>query len=378
MIRCKEVKTIDQLRDSRLLYDKKMPAFGYIIIIVILLFLTSVVIMSLNISKVYVVKSPGNVRSNDKNYVMSSFSGKIYDVNIEEGKNVQKGDVLFKVKSTDLNLQKQQLEGQKSIYENQIDKYRKLVKSIKNDINYFYANNAEDNLYYSQYELYKNQIAQQTVDVETYKLCGYTDAQINNELEKSKNKVQEIKNSSIKSAEDAVLQAQCQLDSINAQVAALESGQEEYVVTANETGNVHMLSQCKEGVVVQAASPLASIASDNEEYMIEAYVSASDVVRIEKGDDVDIAVSGLSQTQYGTIHGVVENIDTDITTSQYSEGKEAQSYFKVDIKPKSSFLMNKNGDKVELNNGMTVETRIQYDKVTYFEYILDSLGVLAK
>ncbi|MBE6048650.1 MAG: HlyD family efflux transporter periplasmic adaptor subunit [Clostridium sp.] len=378
MIRSKEVKTIYELRDSRLLYDKKMPYFGYVIIIVIFLFLISVVIMSLNTSKVYVVKSPGNVRSNSKNYVMSSFSGKIYDVNIEEGKNVQKGDVLFKVKSTDLNLQKQQIEGQKSIYENQIIKYRKLVKSIKNNTNYFDANNVEDNLYYSQYELYKNQVAQQNVDIETYKLYGYTDTQINSELERAKTKVEEIKNSSIKSAEEAILQAQCQLDSINAQIAALETGQEEYIVTANETGKIHMLTECKEGVVVQAALPLASIASDNEDYMIEAYVSAFDVVRIEKGDDVEIAVSGLSQTQYGTIKGVVENIDTDITISKSSEDENQQSYFKVDIKPDSNFLINKDGDKVNINNGMTVETRIQYDKITYFEYVLDSLGVLAK
>jgi len=378
MIRSKEVKTIYELRDSRLLYDKKMPYFEYVIIIVIFLFLISVVIMSLNTSKVYVVKSPGNVRSNSKNYVMSSFSGKIYDVNIEEGKNVQKGDVLFKVKSTDLNLQKQQIEGQKSIYENQIIKYRKLVKSIKNNTNYFDANNVEDNLYYSQYELYKNQVAQQNVDIETYKLYGYTDTQINSELERAKTKVEEIKNSSIKSAEEAILQAQCQLDSINAQIAALETGQEEYIVTANETGKIHMLTECKEGVVVQAALPLASIASDNEDYMIEAYVSAFDVVRIEKGDDVEIAVSGLSQTQYGTIKGVVENIDTDITISKSSEDENQQSYFKVDIKPDSNFLINKDGDKVNINNGMTVETRIQYDKITYFEYVLDSLGVLAK
>jgi len=378
MIRSKEVKTIYELRDSRLLYDKKMPYFGYVIIIVIFLFLISVVIMSLNTSKVYVVKSPGNVRSNSKNYVMSSFSGKIYDVNIEEGKNVQKGDVLFKVKSTDLNLQKQQIEGQKSIYENQIIKYRKLVKSIKNNTNYFDANNVEDNLYYSQYELYKNQVAQQNVDIETYKLYGYTDTQINSELERAKTKVEEIKNSSIKSAEEAILQAQCQLDSINAQIAALETGQEEYIVTANETGKIHMLTECKEGVVVQAALPLASIASDNEDYMIEAYVSAFDVVRIEKGDDVEIAVSGLSQTQYGTIKRVVENIDTDITISKSSEDENQQSYFKVDIKPDSNFLINKDGDKVNINNGMTVETRIQYDKITYFEYVLDSLGVLAK
>ncbi|MBE6050418.1 MAG: HlyD family efflux transporter periplasmic adaptor subunit [Clostridium sp.] len=378
MIRSKEVKTMEQLKDSALLYDRKVPAFGYIIVVIMSVLLILVTIISFNTSKVYVVKSTGNIQGVNKNYIMSSFSGEIYDVNMEEGKYVEKGDVLFRVKSADLNLQKDQLQGQKSIYERQISKYRTLVKSIKDNNNYFDANNVEDNLYYSQYELYQNQVAQQDFDIESYKSYGYTDDQINAEATKIADKREEIRNLSIKSAEESILQAQNQLDLINAQLKALEMGEESYTVTAFETGKIHMISECKEGNVVQASSILASITSVDDDYLIEAHVSASDVARIEKGNEVDISISGLPQNQYGTIHGVIENIDSDITNLQGINKDEVQSYFKVYIKPDSNYLINKNGDKINIKSGMTVEARIQYDKITYFDYILDSLGILSR
>jgi hypothetical protein len=33
---------------------------------------------------------------------------------------------------------------------------------------------------------------------------------------------------------------------------------------------------------------------------------------------------------------------------------------------------------VSLSNGMSVETRIQYDEITYFEYVMEALGVLVR
>lgn len=374
----KNIRTINQLKDSELLYNKKLPLFGYMIIIIVSLLLVSVVIWSINTSKVYIVKSSGKVQSTNKNYIMSPYTGEIFDVNIEEGKYVEEGDILFKVKSVDLNLQEEQLESQKKIYETQISQYKKLVKSIKDDKNYFDPSSSEDNLYYSQYEAYKSQVAQQEVDVSAYKTYGYTDEQIENELVKNKSKVTEVYHSAIKTAEDAILQAQGQLDSINAQLGAVGTGQSEYIVKANTTGKVHMITEYKEGMVVQSAAAIASIASELDDYTVEAYVSISDIARINNGDKVDMAIAGLSQTVYGTISGKVINIDSDMTTSQSSEGEESSSYFKVVIKPDSKYLLSKDGDKINISNGMAVETRIQYDKVTYFEYVLDALGVITK
>ena len=374
----KQMKTMEQLKDSRLLYDKKLPEFGYILILLVTGLLAAVVIWSVRTPKTYMITSSGTVQSPNKNYIMSPFTGKISDVSMKEGQNVEQGDTLFTVTSTDLDLQSEQLEGQKQIYETQIAQYQKLVKSIQDDTNYFDASNPDDSLYYSQYETYKSQVAQQTVDTSTYKAYGYTDEQIQAELVKNQSKVTELYYTAIKTAEASMQESQNQLDALNAQLDAVDSGQQAYVVTANATGTLHLLSDYKEGMSVQATTAMASISSEQDDYEVQAYVSTSDAARVKVGDSVDIAVSGLTQSVYGTISGKVTSMDSDVSVSQSEDSSKSSSYFRVQIQPDVAYLVSKSGDKVNLSNGMSVETRIQYDKVTYFNYVLEALGVLTR
>ncbi|RDU21883.1 HlyD family secretion protein [Anaerosacchariphilus polymeriproducens] len=374
----KQIKTMEQLKDSRLLYEKQLPAFGYMMIILVSILLIAVVFWSIWAPRTYIINSTGTVQSKNKNYVMAPFTGVITKINIEEGKVVEKGDELLTIKSTDLDIQSKQLEEQKNTYKTQIAQYKKLVKSIQDDTNYFDASNSNDTLYFSQYETYKSQVKQQKVDPNTYKAYNYTQEQIEQEFLKNQSKIEELYHSAIKAAEDSIQQAQTQLDSIDAQLGAVGSGKENYVVIANATGKIHMASEYKKGMVVQAAASVASIASEQDNFTIQIFVEPSDAARVAVGNKVDIAVSGLAQSVYGTISGRVTQKDSDITTQQgESEGKSA-SYFKMEITPDYCYLISKDGDKVNLSNGMAVQARIQYDKVTYFNYVLEELGVLTR
>jgi multidrug efflux pump subunit AcrA (membrane-fusion protein) len=181
----------------------------------------------------------------------------------------------------------------------------------------------------------------------------------------------------MKSAEDQILQAQMQLDMIDAQLTAIETGQSNYAVQANETGVIHMMGDYKAGMVIQAGSPVASISSERDLYLIDAYIPAGEVARIAVGDPVDLAVSGLAQTEYGTVAGTVIVIDSDVTVPQ-SDGEQSTPYFRVKIEPETGYLIGKSGQKINLSSGMSVEARIKYDKVSYFDYVLESLGLLTR
>ncbi|NLL07162.1 MAG: HlyD family efflux transporter periplasmic adaptor subunit [Clostridiaceae bacterium] len=370
----KQVKAFEELKDSRLLYDKKIPELGYIIIVAVIALIIGVGIWSYLTPKIDIIKASGTVQSINKNYVMAPYSGKIVDINIEEGVHVEKGDVLLTVKSTDFDLQAKQLEGKKDLYIERIRQHKRLVDSIKDDANYFVEGEEKDNLYYFQFENYKSQIAQQKVNVGTYKSYGYTDAQIETEIEKNQSKITEIYYSTLKSIEDSILQYQNELTNIDIQLEAVGNGQEEYQVTANATGKIHMLAEYKEGMVVQAGSAVANIASERDEYKVQAYVDSNSIARICVGDEVSIAVSGLAQNVYGTISGKVVKKDSDITT----DSESGNSFFKVDIVPDNTYIISKKGYKVNFSNGMPIEARIQYDKVTYFDYVMESLGILSR
>ena len=370
----KRIVKIEELKDSRILYDKKVPPFGYVIITAVAFLLIAVGIWSIRAPKMYMITSTGIIESENKNYVMSPYTGAITEIYISEGSIVSKDDIMFKIKCTDINLQAVQLEEQKKNYEKVVGQYKKLVKSIKDDTNYFSSKDEDDSLYYSQFETYKSKVAQNRVDVSTYQTYGYTTEQIEAQLVSNEAKITELYYSTINSTEGAILETNNQIASIDAQLNALGEGESEYSVRAAENGVIHMITEYKEGMVIQAASAIASISSQMDEYTIVAYVSPQDAARTSIGDRADIAINGLTQSVYGTITGTVESIDTDITMSQDSENNS--SYFKVYIKPDEKYLVSKSGNKVNLSNGMAVETRIEYDEVTYFDYVMEALGVL--
>lgn len=65
-------------------------------------------------------------------------------------------------------------------------------------------------------------------------------------------------------------------------------------------------------------------------------------------------------------------IDSDITSANNTAA------YKVTIKPDGTYLVSKSGNQVSISNGMSVETRIQYDEITYFDYVMEALGVLVR
>lgn len=371
------VKSLDSLKDSRILFDKQPPAFGYFLILIVGVFLCLALVWSVRTPKMYTIQAQGVVTNEEANYVMCTYTGEIDACYMEEGALVDQGDVLFTVKSTDYDLQEEQLIESKTAYETQISQSKLLIQSIKDDSNYFDESDPEDSLYHSTYEAYKAQAAQNVVDTTTYKAYGYTDEQIEAELLKNQGKINGIYYSAIQSAESNMEQAEQQIASIDAQLAAVTSGQAAYEVRATASGVLHLLGNYKSGMVVQTTTTVATITPKNARPVIEAYVSTADMARMHEGDTVQIVVDGLSQSVYGTIPGTVTQIDSNVTTQQGEDGNTAQA-FRVLISMGVDYLVSQNGDKVDITNGMTAVARIQYDKVTYFNYVLEKLGFKAR
>ena len=91
----KKVKTIEELKDSRLLFDNNPPAFGYIFILIVAIFFIAAVGWSIKTPKTYIIQAQGIISNEDANYVMCTYTGEISNCNLTEGMLVEKGDVLF-------------------------------------------------------------------------------------------------------------------------------------------------------------------------------------------------------------------------------------------------------------------------------------------
>ena len=364
------IRDINELQDRRIMMEKKLPPFGYALILLTAALILFLVVWSTKNYRTYVSQSSGSVQAANKTYIMSSYSGSITELNIAEGAYVNEGDLIAHIKSTDLDMQQDSIQSQLDIYKKQKSQYEKLVKSIQDDKNYFSETDIDDQPYYYQYETYKSQVAQKAFDASPYQAAGYSDEQIKALMEQNQSEVEALYYSTVQSISASLTSVQSNIDNLQSQLDALNTGANDYYIYAPTSGVIHMDTPYKVGMVLSAGTPLATVASENSDLEVVAYVTLSDRPLLHVGDPCKIAITGLSEYSYGTLTGTVTSIDSDVTAS--SSG----SYYKMTITPDSTYVISNSGDKVDLSNGMSVTARVEYDKLTYFEYAMEALGVL--
>ena len=364
------IQNLSDLQDRRIMMEKRVPPFGYAMILLVAGLLVFLTIWSTQNYRTYVSQSSGSVQAANKTYIMSSYSGSITELNIAEGSYVNEGDLIAHIKSTDLDMQQDSLQSQLDIYKKQKSQYEKLVKSIQDDKNYFSETDIDDQPYYYQYETYKSQVAQKAFDASPYQAAGYSDEQIKALMEQNQSEVEALYYSTLQSISASLTSVQSNIDNLQSQMDALSTGANDYYIYAPTSGVIHMDTPYKVGMVLSAGTPLATVASENSDLEVVAYVTLSDRPLLHVGDPCKIAITGLSEYSYGTLTGTVTSIDSDVTAS--SSG----SYYKMTITPDSTYVISNSGDKVDLSNGMSVTARVEYDKLTYFEYAMEALGVL--
>ena len=364
------IQNLSDLQDRRIMMDKKLPPYGYAFVILTGLFMIFLVIWSTQTNRIYVSQNSGVVQAANKTYIMSSYSGSITELNIAEGTYVNEGDLIAHIKSTDLDMQQDSIQSQLDIYKKQKSQYEKLVKSIQDDKNYFSETDIDDQPYYYQYETYKSQVAQKAFDASPYQAAGYSDEQIKALMEQNQSEVEALYYSTLQSISASLTSVQSNIDNLQSQMDALSTGANDYYIYAPTSGVIHMDTPYKVGMVLSAGTPLATVASENSDLEVVAYVTLNDRPLLHVGDPCKIAITGLSEYSYGTLTGTVTSIDSDVTSSNNG------SYYKMTIKPDATYVVSRSGDKVDLSNGMSVTARVEYDQVTYFEYAMEALGVL--
>ena len=234
--------------------------------------------------RTYVSQSSGSVQAANKTYIMSSYSGSITELNIAEGSYVNEGDLIAHIKSTDLDMQQDSLQSQLDIYKKQKSQYEKLVKSIQDDKNYFSETDIDDQPYYYQYETYKSQVAQKAFDASPYQAAGYSDEQIKALMEQNQSEVEALYYSTLQSISASLTSVQSNIDNLQSQMDALSTGANDYYIYAPTSGVIHMDTPYKVGMVLSAGTPLATVASENSDLEVVAYVTLSDRPLLHVGE----------------------------------------------------------------------------------------------
>ena len=362
------IYTIHELKESTLIYNRKLPLFGFIITLIVVVFVASAVFWAAFSVKTYVVRVTGLVVSESHVNIMNRVGGAIKAVNIKEGKDVKIGDILFEIDSFQTELQIAQIESNISFYNEKIVLLERLFTFINgftlsdqlSRVNPFSKDILSEISVFGDAQTFVDYVIQQEKSAtEQDPPITYMQAEVDllktSYLSQMYSKVEEIN----MQCADLISRLQMYKDSLS-----------EYKVIAEIDGIAHLTQGITVGTVLQAGSLLGSIMDPNPESLyFQSVLSVQDRSKILVGDGVEIAVAGLPQNEFGIVRGRVVSIDTDSTQSDKGE-----VYYTVKIKPEKTTLTSRK-HSAELVSGMIVESRIKYDETTWLLWAIEQIGV---
>ena len=189
-----KIDDIENLSDSRQVMESKPNKLMFILLYIIIALIVTFFIWSWFSEKEIVVKVNGVVRPNSEIQAVSNIiQGEVELVKMKNGENVSKGDVLFKIKSTELEDKKSQMNEQIEYIDTDNKNLEKLNKSINDNTNYF-ENNDKEKEYYYKFQSYE---AGNKVSIEEKNNISSSKDDLNNEkndLETFSKSISENKN----------------------------------------------------------------------------------------------------------------------------------------------------------------------------------------
>lgn len=146
------------------------------------------------------------------------------------------------------------------------------------------------------------------------------------------------------------------------------SGAEQAVLRAPRSGLVHFAADLRAGVAVTAGQTLFSVSPELSEGSCEivVYVPSASRPYIEVGMDADIIFAGVDRSEQGTIPGKVASIGADSVVDQ-----NGNAAYRCVVSPDSIVLP---GGQ-DIIRGMAAEVSIQYETVTWLDWMKDRLGL---
>jgi len=212
------------------------------LILTVLLGLSSLYAQSIELS--------GTVISDNEKYITSRFMGFIKELKVSDGSMVKKGQLLYKIDTTDIDAKKSQAQLQVSMYQTQFE----IVKR--------------------NYERFQRLFKKGLV---------------------SKVKVEELQ-MNYQNLSDMIKVAKAQLQEVNNQYKYLE-------IKAPNSG-VITRKMIKVGEMAMPGMP-ALVLTDLSSLKIKAEISEGDLFKISKGQKVNISVPSLKYNTVGTIESII-------------------------------------------------------------------------
>lgn len=354
---------LHELKSSNILYNKKDPKMGFMIIGITLIFLIGLIAAANFVKRTEVVRSSGILSTTNKTYIMSETGGRISKVHKKNGEFVNEGDLILELDNTQVQAQILSLDYKLNYLNNHINNLNLFIDSLES-FNYesieLNENPFDDGEFYLQY----NSFLKSLESIEETKLNDVGD-EVNKEIEEITKERKDLVNQYLPQYYSQKGQYEYEISGILGQKDAYELTLESYKIYASSSGYINYSNELNTSLVI-GNDPIGTIndALNIENSVIEVFISTSSINHISVNQEVDISVIGLPQIEHGVIKGKVTSIGTD------SIVLEEGVYYKVNVAPSNIRL-----NDIKLISGQATEIRIKYEELTYLKWIINKLGL---
>ncbi len=370
---------LEELTDSRLLYERRPPRFGYILIAAVLVALAGTVLWAANTAKPSVATGTGAVESDNRTYIMSSVSGAVNDVLTPNGTTVDRDEAMITIESVDLDIEREATIVRIAQLQKSLALQERYTAAVDARENTFDAANPDEAPFYYQFDALASQRWGLRADPDSLRAIGYSEVEIANVVRSNQLKIDQLESAALGDSATRATDLRGQIDQLTTHLAGLDAGSAQYTVRAAASGEVTLNPDLKPGTIISAGEPVGTIASPDSGLEVRVYLEATQRQFVNVGDTARVAVAGLPPLAYDSIDGIVTTIDSDVTTVAPGDAGPSTAssgqYFGATIRLDKYWVEGRDGVRRDLGNGTAVTSEIVYTEISYLEYFAELVGI---
>lgn len=122
------------------------------------------------------------------------------------------------------------------------------------------------------------------------------------------------------------------------------------------------------GGVARPGEEIMQIVPIDDDLLIEARVSPTDIGFVKPGLPATIKLDAYDYTIYGTLHGEVTYISAD-TLNEENRGSNDKPFYRVQVKAKGKSFAGRAAERIEIQPGMTASVEIKTGSNSVLKYL---------
>ena len=260
---------IDDLKNSRIFFDKRPPKFLTIFIISVFFILIGALWICTVLPKNYIVEAQGTVTTEDNKYVGALSEGSVIEIKKQENEWVEKGDILFTISTGSEGVQSEAIEkqlDQANEKQKAMDLYE---KSLSEGINYL-SNEGLQQEYYGKMAYYLSVLEDE----------NNTKTSTENELRKKQEKLQ-TKKDELTVLQNELSDLKKQQESITIENKTVEDDSEEVVSHNTENTDIQASISEKQSQIETKESEIESLETEIDQSSSQSYGSQAQQTKLQ-------------------------------------------------------------------------------------------------